>query len=91
MSAMDLLAGFELQPADQQKEVLQMLINCLSDYTKPRTKGTAIQPDNDILGAYLHVSNARNFSQLAIIDRCPLSIAGDKIHFHLENALTFII
>lgn len=66
------------------------VIDILSDYPKPRQKGDEKEPNPAILGAYLHVSNARNVVNLGLLKFYPETQAGTLCFYNLKEALTLL-
>lgn len=87
---LDLLAGFDLLPQTEQKQVFQNVIDTLCGYPKPRKKGATTEPSPEILGAYLSVSNTRNTCKLGLLDIAPKNKALNVISENLELALTLL-
>lgn len=86
--AMDLIAGFKLLTNQEKTEVLQNIINALGSYSKPRQKGDPKEPKNNVLGAYLCISNVRNACKLCLLNIWSYQTAKQVINYNLEGALS---
>ncbi len=88
---MDLMAGFEIDTPKGQGETLQLIINHLGSYPKPRQKGATIAPPNYIIGAYLCISNVRNACKLRLLEIYTKPQTIIVINSNLISALSLII
>ncbi len=90
-SAMDIMAGFELLPRYEQKQVLQSFIDSLGSYPKPNRKGDKENAPNNLIGAYLFVSKARSTAKLCLFGYIDYDMTPIYINRYLMNALTLLV
>lgn len=88
---MDLMAGFSIDTPTSQQETLNIVIDHLGSYPKPRQKGDTAKPHPNILGAYLHISNVRNACKLGVLGAYSLSKVDFMVNENLINALNLIL
>lgn len=88
---MDVLSLWETSTRPERVEILQTVINTVGGYPKPRHKGETIEPTPETLGAYLCISNVRNYSKLGALGVLDIETAYIMICRHLETALTLLI
>ncbi len=89
--AMDIMAGFDIDTPQNQRETLQTVINHLSEYPKASKKGATEEPHPNIVGAYLCVSNVRNACKLGLIGVYGLDTITLHIAENLTTALNLIL
>lgn len=88
---LDEVAQINLLTPVEQKEVLQLIIDTLGSYPKPKEKhsGTIVTKEN--ISAYLFVSNVRNISKLVLFGYVNLSIVAFQfIEYNLVEALSIL-
>lgn len=88
--AMDLLAGFDVLPIDEQKITLSCVVDRLGDYPIPYKKSNEAPENVNDLGAFLFVRNVRNACKLAMLDHIPTEQANHISEVNLMLALTLL-
>lgn len=88
---MDLLAGFEHLPVDDQAQTLDAVIDTLGNYPKPQHKGDTDHADKTALGAYLFVSNVRNACKLGLLGLWSTATARNVAQSNLVFTLDLLM
>lgn len=87
----DLLAGFDVDKPQNQRETIQTVINHLGSYPKATPKHSKIEPHPNILGAYLCISNVRNACKLALLGVYSIDTLTLKVDEELITALNLLL
>ena len=90
-NCIDLLAGFDCLQVDEQISVFNSIIDELGSYQKPQRKSNAVEPNKELLGAYLFVSNVRNACKLGALGLWNYSTAYGVAYSNLIFALDLLI
>ncbi|AND63618.1 hypothetical protein AX766_03950 [Flavobacterium covae] len=90
IDAIDVLAGYEIQETPERIQTLLTVVDVVCGYPKPTKKGSTITTANYLIGAYLHVSNARNACRLGAMGFIDTLTAYKIASSNLENALTLL-
>lgn len=89
---MDLLAGFDLLDTEvQYKELFAHVTDSLGNYPKPQLKGSTKEPTNEVLGAYLCISNVRNALKLAKLGVVTYQTGYGIASLNAELALSLLL
>lgn len=83
----DLLADYGCLDSTPDKiETLQIIIDTLSHYPKPKEKREQRTTPNEILGSYLFASNARNAAKLGVMGIYPTAQATQIVYENILQA-----
>lgn len=92
MNCLDLLAGTLFVNQETGKyDLAQKIIDILSDYPRPKEKGSCIKPEDQCLAAYLYTSTARNTANLSQLKCMPYDNAFGIVQSCIESALTLLV
>lgn len=90
-NCIDLLAGFDYLPINEQIQVFQNVIDALGSYSKPTKKGDCPPFSIPKLNTYLFISNVRNACKLGMSGAITPMQAYTTASLNLENALTELL
>jgi hypothetical protein len=90
-SCIDGTAGFEHMTKEEQLSCSQEAINTLGSYPKPQHKRDKKQASKNLIGAYLYVSNARNYYKMGLYRFTTICNAQTEAYESLTIALSLLL
>lgn len=88
---MDLLAGFEILPIDDQIQTLKSVIDAFSSYFQPHPQNDLQEASKTALGAYLFISNVCNACELGALGLWSTLTACSVAQSNLVFALDLLV